>query len=51
VASENGHLEMVQYLVDHGADVDIKDDDGVTDRDYYTCFIAVPSLSVTFTGY
>lgn len=25
VAAKNGHLDVVQYLVDHGANVDVRD--------------------------
>ncbi len=27
-AARNGHLEIVEFLVTHGADVNVKDNDG-----------------------
>ena len=27
-SAENGHVAVVKYLVDHGADVNIQDEDG-----------------------
>lgn len=33
VAVTNEHIDVTQYLVSHGASIDIKDNDGVTPRD------------------
>lgn len=29
-AAENSDIEMMQYLVDHGADVNVRNNDGIT---------------------
>ena len=34
VAAESGNFDKVRYLVDKGADVNIKDSDGVSECDY-----------------
>lgn len=35
-ASFNGHLEAIQTLIDHGANVDARDNDGATPCHYAT---------------
>lgn len=40
-ASVKGHLWIMQTLYDHGADFNIKDDDGVSERDYYTEWVYI----------
>ena len=33
LAAENGHIKIVDYLYDQGADIDIQDDNGVIIHD------------------
>ena len=33
MAAERGHLDVLKYLVDQQADINIKDDSGVCDND------------------
>ena len=34
LAAESGHIKIVNYLVDKGADINIQDDNGVIIGDY-----------------
>ena len=37
MAAERGHIEIVEYLVDKGANIDVQDEeDKVIIRDYFT---------------
>ena len=33
-AAPHGHVDVVRYLVDKGADLNIKDEDGVSEQEY-----------------
>ena len=44
VAAEAGHVDTVEYLVNNGADINFKDDDGV--NIIYCCFILQSYWSV-----
>lgn len=41
VAARNGKADTVRYLVDKGADINIKDDDGVSESDYHSLCVNV----------
>ena len=34
LAARQGHVDIVRYLVDKGADLNIKDEDGVSEQEY-----------------
>ena len=44
MAAGQGHMDVVIYLLEQGADISAKDIDGVTTigSHYYTCLLQVP---------
>ena len=58
LAAERAHMDIVKYLVRKGADVNIKDDNGVNIHDYsndtstvdlsYPCTVDDPVLLILF---
>ena len=52
IAAERGHIKIVEYLADKGADIDIQDKNGVSVHDYSNDSVEILiSITNTFAAY
>ena len=47
MASEGGHIDTVESLIAKGADISVKDKDGVSECDYIYC-VTVEGVLITY---
>ena len=49
LAARRGHVDIVRYLVDKGADINIKDENWVSEQDYTADCKLVVQMCLSFT--